>query len=265
MHAYEQVAEQLAAEIEAGTWRAGTALPTIPELEHRFGVSRITIRGGIDELEKQGLVYTGYAGGRRGTIVRARGRTDHYATDALRPGRPRSAMDAFVENAKKAGKNASKRFKMQITQAPADAASRLGLAPDELVVVRTTLQLLDGEPWSRETSYYPRDLATAVGLDVPHDIEQGAIRTLADAGHREVAHLDEVTDEAAGIEDARDLSVPIGFPLLVQWRTAATSERITRVTSYLRLGRRNRVIWETGNEAALKIIRSARQQREAAP
>jgi DNA-binding GntR family transcriptional regulator len=107
-HAYAQIADDLANEIANGTWQGGSPLPTIPELQERFGVSRITVRGALDTLAKQGLVYTGYAKGRRGTLVRSLGRTDHYATDALKPSRKRSRSDAFTENAERAGKTASK-------------------------------------------------------------------------------------------------------------------------------------------------------------
>jgi GntR family transcriptional regulator len=262
--AYTQIAQQLAAEIHDGTHAAGSALPTIPELQERFGVSRITIRGALGELAKQGLVYTGYVEGRRGTLVRATGRTDHYATDALKPGRKRSSYDAFSENAERAGRRPSKQFAMRIEAPPSEVAERLGSMRDELVVVRSLLQLLDDEPWSTETSYYPRDLAADAGLDTPHDIEQGTIRALSDAGYKEIAHVDEITDATANQDDAQALGVPVGYPLLIQLRTGATAERVTRVTRYVRLGRRTRVLWELGREAGLKVIRDTRDEQTGA-
>jgi GntR family transcriptional regulator len=259
--AYTQIAQQLAAEIHDGTYAAGTALPTIPELQERFGVSRITVRGALGELANQGLVYTGYVEGRRGTLVRATGRTDHYATDALKAGRKRSSYDAFSENAERAGRRPSKRFAMRIETPPSEVATRLGTNPDDLVVVRSLLQLLDDEPWSTETSYYPRDLAAEVGLDTPHDIAPGTIRALADAGYKEIAHIDELTDAVADEADAQDLGVPVGYPLLIQMRTGATADRVTRVTRFVRLGRRTRVLWELGREAGLRVIQTTRDGR----
>lgn len=259
--AYSDIARQLAAEIHDETFPAGTALPTIPELQERFGVSRITVRGALAELAKQGLVYTGYMSGRRGTFVRATGRTDHYATDALKPGRKRSSYDAFSESAERAGRKPSKRFSMRIEAPPREVADRLGVDSDELVVVRSLHQLLDDEPWSTETSYYPRDLAAEAGLDTPHDIPQGTIRALADAGFKEISHVDEITDAVASEDDAHDLGVPLGYPLLVQLRTGATGERITRVSRYVRLGQHTRILWELGREAGLEVIRQVRDGR----
>ena len=258
MHAYEQIAEALAAEIEAGKWPTGTLLPTIPELEERFGVSRITVRGGLRELEKQGLVYTGYAGGRRGTVVRSTGHTDHLLSDPLRYTAEPKKEGTFSQFATRLGREPSLRFEMRLQQVDAWIAKRLGADPEDLVVVRILHQLLDNEPWSREISYYPRDLAEVVGLDAPHTLKQGTMRTLSDAGYKEIAHVDEITFEAAGPVDAHDLSVPVGTPLFVQTRTAATTDRVTRVSRFYRMARTSRMVWETGQEAGLQVLREAR-------
>jgi GntR family transcriptional regulator len=254
VHGYERVAMELAEEIESGDWPVGTLLPTIPELEDRFGVSRVTVRGGIEELARRGLVHTGYTGGRRGTIVRSLGRVSHYAADEHRRGITRSRQDFFSEIAPRVGKKPSKQFEMRLAAPPSDIAERLGVAEDELVVVRITRQLLDAEPWSREISYYPRDLAEEVGLDVPRDIPEGTVRALVEAGHAETAWVDDVVDGYASPEDALDLAVPIGSPLLIHTRTAATDKRITRVTRYTRLGGRVQLIWENGTDEGLHLI-----------
>jgi GntR family transcriptional regulator len=257
--AYVDIAEKLAEEIAAGTWLPGSLLPTQKELVQRFEVSKITITRAIDELSKQGKVYTGYVGGRRGIVVRSTGRTEHFATDALRNDRARSSYDAFVENARKIGRRPSKRFEMKMAKPPAWIADRLGVRHDVVVVIRVTYQYLDGEPWSRETSYFATDLAQRAGLDTTEDLERGTIRVLEEAGFQEIARVDEVTDVSADPGEAADLQVPLGAPLLVQTRTAACSTRVTRVTQFHRLGRRNRLIWELGDPGALELIRQTRQ------
>lgn len=252
MHAYERVAAELAAEIEDGDWEPGALLPTIPDLMERFDVSRITVRDGIGELARRGLVYTGYAAGRRGTIVRGTGRVPYVVTDDWQARDERH--DAFVEAAQRAERQPGKSFEMRYAVPPADVARRLGVSPTDLTVVRISRQLLDGEPWSRETSWYPRDLAEEVGIAVPHDIPQGTLRVLADAGYAEVAHVDEVTDETASPEVAQDLSIAVGAPLLVHTRTGATPDRVIRVTRFVRLGGRVRLIWQHGEPDGLAHI-----------
>jgi GntR family transcriptional regulator len=254
-HAYQQVLEDLTRAIYAGRYRPGDFLPTVRDLADEYGISPSTGRQAVNELQRMGLAYSGYVNGKRGVIVRSRGRTDFHATDALRPGRPGYGTDAFTENARKAQRIPTKRFTMVMRVPPAHVARRLGLPADTIVVERTTLQLLDGEPWSRERSWYAPDLAAKTGLDSPHDIEEGTIRRLAEHGFRETAHRDEVTDAAANEEDSGDLGVILGAPLLVQTRTAATDSRVTRVTQTVRLGGRNRLIWETGSEAGVDAIR----------
>lgn len=256
LHAYEHVADRLREEISAGVWRPGVALPRITELTERFGVSKTTVRGALDELHRWGLIYTGYADGRKSTIVRSQGRIAHYATDALRAIRDRepvqSNMDAFTSNAARMGRAASKSFRMRIEPAPTWVVDRLGIAEDELVVVRQLTQLLDGEPWSIETGYYPRKLASEVGLDTPYDIEQGTIRALAEAGYIESGHRDELTYEYATASTAYDLGIAVGSPIALQIRVACTPERITRVMSCHRLAERSRIIWEIGNGPAIE-------------
>lgn len=253
-HPYREIAERIAAAIVAGDYKAGELLPTVRDLAEQEGIAPGTARRVIETLQASGLVYSGWFDGKRGVKVRSRGRTDFFATDALRPGRI-GAGDAFRENAHKAGRDPDVRFTMLLRVPPADVARRLGIAPDALAVERTTVQLLDGEPWSRERSWYDPQFAAETGVDTTADLPDGVIRQLTDRGYRETAHRDEVTDTIASTEDASDLAVPVGTPLLVQVRTAATDDRVTRVTQTVRLGNRNRLIWETGTSEGLDVIR----------
>jgi GntR family transcriptional regulator len=243
----ERKHERVRRMIRASLGAPGSALPSETALAEMYDVSRPTIRHALKALEDEGLITSSQGSVR---TVRPSGRITHYATDAL--------ADAPTGAAERAGREPDKEFSMRIAAPPPAIASRLGVPADTLVVIREVRQVLDGEPWSVEASYYPHDLAAEAGLDTPHAIEQGAIRTLADAGHAEVAYVDEVSDEAADEDAARELAVPVGFPLLVQLRTGATDRRITRVTRYLRLGRSLRLVWEIGDQDGLDVIRAAR-------
>lgn len=53
---YQQVADTIAREIQAGRFAVGTLLPTEIELAVRFDVSRHTIRHGLRELRARGLI-----------------------------------------------------------------------------------------------------------------------------------------------------------------------------------------------------------------
>lgn len=254
--AHEQLLRDLTVAIDQGRYAPGDQLPTVRDLADEYGVSPSTARKAVEALQRMGLAFSGYVDGKRGVRVASTGRTNFFATDALRPGRPGAGSDTFTENALKTGRNPSKRFAMVMRVPPARIATRLGLEKNEIAVERTTIQLLDSQPWSRERSWYQVAFAAETGIDSPDDIDQGTIRYLESRGYKETAHRDEVMDSAATQEDSSDLGVMLGSPLLVQTRTAATGERITRVTETVRLGGRNRLIWETGTDAGLAVIRS---------
>ena len=53
---YLQVAKLMRRRIENGEWRFGAQIPTLDELEREYKVSRITLRGALDQLEALGIV-----------------------------------------------------------------------------------------------------------------------------------------------------------------------------------------------------------------
>ena len=58
-----QVYRQLKAQLAKGVWKAGERLPSESELCATFGVSRVTVRAAIQQLEILGLVETRHGGG----------------------------------------------------------------------------------------------------------------------------------------------------------------------------------------------------------
>src|SRR6202521_500144 len=63
---YLQVASVLRRRIRDGHWPVGARIATLEELEHEFGVARVTVRQAIDLLQGEGLVKS-FQG--RGTFV----------------------------------------------------------------------------------------------------------------------------------------------------------------------------------------------------
>jgi len=78
---YLQVASVLRRRIRDGHWPVGAKIATLEELEHEFGVARVTVRQAIDLLQGEGLVKS-FQG--RGTFVTKAPETDRWiqlATD----------------------------------------------------------------------------------------------------------------------------------------------------------------------------------------
>jgi hypothetical protein len=68
MSKYEQLARQLMEKIRSGIYPANTRLPTTMQLCEEYGVSKITVKQAMDELEAHGLVSR-----RRGSGVFVKG------------------------------------------------------------------------------------------------------------------------------------------------------------------------------------------------
>jgi GntR family transcriptional regulator len=66
MPLYAQLADELAAAIDAGELKDGDRLPTESQLEREHGLARGTVRSAINLLRERGLAYTIQA---RGTFV----------------------------------------------------------------------------------------------------------------------------------------------------------------------------------------------------
>jgi len=68
MTKFETIAADIADKIAGGTYAAGDRLPTMSELCDAFGVSRITVKRALDELERAGLIARKQG---KGTFVRS--------------------------------------------------------------------------------------------------------------------------------------------------------------------------------------------------
>ncbi|WP_067818976.1 GntR family transcriptional regulator [Nocardia inohanensis] len=249
---YQRIADLLREEIRAGKWKPGDRLPSHNELADQMQVSITTARNAIQLLVAENLVYTATS---RGTIVRSREVLESVVTSPIRPDRPRTARDIFVEIALAAGREPSKQFSARMEPASPEVAHWLGVEKDEWVVSRTIMQYLDNEPWSWEVSFYPRDLAEATGIDCPHDIPEGTTRRLAERGFAETAHRDTVVARPATAEEAVILGIGPGTVLLDHLRIGANHERITRVTRHRSTAARNRLAYELGDDLGTEIIR----------
>ncbi|WP_367139558.1 GntR family transcriptional regulator [Saccharothrix sp. HUAS TT1] len=254
--AYQRIANRLRTDISRGRWKPGAKLPPHPELAALYGVSVTTARNAVLELVKENLLFTAH---RQGTIVRNREVLDHVVTTSLLPDRPASSStDVFVEVVRRAGRAADKQFSMWAEPATPRVAGWLGLtAPDDWVVVRRVEQIVDGETWGVETSYYPRELARLCGLDVPHDIPEGTTRRMADRNHGETSWVDLNTTRPAGREEAELLRIAVGTYIEDRVRIGANHEQITRATHVVRTADRNRVIYELGDRTGIERINKA--------
>jgi GntR family transcriptional regulator len=194
----------------------------------------------------------------RGTWVREHLVFETDASTFEAADRPEAGGDAFTEAVLAAGRTPSTTFAMRIAPCPKHIAERLGTEPDSLVCVRSVIQKVDGVPWSQQVSYYSMDIAEQCGLTVPHNIKEGTVRRMASFGHVEVACIDEHTSRPPTPAEQARLGMPVGTPMKVWTRTAATTTRVTRVTVTFLPSDRNLIVHKQGISAGLRVIQATR-------
>ncbi|MGW1658903.1 GntR family transcriptional regulator [Streptomyces atratus] len=216
--AYRQMAAELRAAIEDGTYPAGGTLPKIIDLAQQHGVAKQTAREAVAQLEAEGLVDVTR---RRGTVVRTRparrrltrGRQVHrdergYYFDAS--AQPWTALEPPV-----------------ITWAPAprDIAALLGLPEGEEqdVLVRDRLmgEATTRTPLQLATSYLPASLARGTQLAQKDTGPGGIYDLLEQMGHAPLSWEEAISARMPTPTEGDRLHLPKGVPLL----------RITRTTT----------------------------------
>jgi GntR family transcriptional regulator len=139
---FKQVADGVRDQIESGALQAGDELASERDLVEQLGISRMTVRAALDELEREGLV------------VRQHGRKTVVAGIKIR----KNALGfmSFTEDMRARGLQASSRLlRLEAEPAEAGVAAQLGLDAGERVIRAERVRLADGEPMAFEQCFLP--------------------------------------------------------------------------------------------------------------
>lgn len=176
---YQELAAELRAAIEAGTYPTGTALPVITDLADQRGVNQHTVRQAYKLLESQGLVSLL---GRHGTVVRPpviRIPLSRYSR-VLTPGGARGPWETVTAELGLDG--TMHVLGAEDTPAEDDVADALGLAPGTLVHQRRRAAMLGTEVHHHQTVWYPADVAERTGISSPDKVVGGIYAAMVGAG-----------------------------------------------------------------------------------
>lgn len=183
-----------------GTYAPASRLPSERELIADFGLSRITVRKALGDLQQEGLIHT--LQGRGSFVAAPKAFQDLHElrglAEALAP-QGRSLHNRLLD--------------ARFGPAPPGVAQRLGLAADAEVGTIRRLRLLDGVPLSVETSHFPAAIARAL---LQQDLARNDVfRLLEDALGLALGHA-ELSLEAAAADAAlaAALGTAPGTPLL---------------------------------------------------
>ena len=206
---YHQLKQILRHEIEQGTYQPGARLPSEPELIRQYGVSRITVRQALDDLEGEGLVIRRHG---KGTYVNQQ----RIEQELVR-------LTDFVEDMQQAGQNPSSRL-LALVHEPARAGIAKALKiPKGTEIVRVDrVRLANGHPIAYDTTWLPLrfgELLTSVDLTketIYHALEtRYAIPVVSGAFH--------ITAATATAPKAALLEINVGDALLVIQRISYTT------------------------------------------
>ncbi|QRM33269.1 phosphonate metabolism transcriptional regulator PhnF [Microvirga sp. VF16] len=139
---WQEVEEELAADIATGRFAKGAPLPKEAELMKRFGVGRHSVRRAIAQLQSRGLVQIEHG---KGTFVDD-GRLNYRLSERTR----------FSQNLLEQGREPfGKAIKERVIVAPRRVAEALRLPPEERVYHIVRVEYADEEPINFSNAFFP--------------------------------------------------------------------------------------------------------------
>jgi GntR family transcriptional regulator len=130
---YQQLSDTIADAIRTEKVQSGDQLPSENELISLFNVSRFVVRQTLNNLGRQGLIYTEHG---RGSFVAAQ-----------KIEKPLDVLQSYHESMKKAGLEAEVRIMSKEMIIPSkDIAEKLALKPNEKVLLLERVAFVKGRP-----------------------------------------------------------------------------------------------------------------------
>ena len=218
MARWQDVAQAIRQGIASGEYPPGSVIPKETELMHIHGVGRETIRRAVAQLTAEGLIEPVR---RRGTVVRPRP-ARHRITRSRQVYRDELGyyFDQTAQSWRPLQPPSVSRGPV-----PYDIAGLLGLDPGTEVIIRDRIMgdPATGQPTQLATSYIPATLAAELPVLAGPDTGPGGIYDrMEQAGHGPIQWTEAITARMPGPDEARQLKLPPGVPLLRILRLAAT-------------------------------------------
>ena len=204
------VRDSLRAEIRSGNYANHDPIPSESALGDRFGVSRITVRHALAELQRERLIY----------------RVNSKGTFIEKPKAHQSLqrLEGFGEAMSRLGYASTNLvLRKRIVPAPAPVAPRLAVVPGKLVTEIVWVRNLDEAPFCYEVSYLPQDIGDLLPVDALRSRDLFAI--LEQNHGMRLGHADlNIEAVSASRPHARWLGISPGKPCL-------RIERLTRTAA----------------------------------
>lgn len=203
MTLYQQVQEDLQRKIEQGVYPEGAKLPSEDKLTSDYNVSRITIRRSISELVSKGLLEKRQG---VGTFVLSNSTRRTLKSDLSSNFTAACRAVDMVPG--------SRLVERSIVPATPEAAAKLGISPDDLLLKIRRVLSADGLAIMDDITLLPyepyRELMSVSFEDVSlfDEIERVSGRRPTHQRHPMITAVPATDDQA------RVLDIPVGMPLL---------------------------------------------------
>ncbi len=209
---YHQLKQILRSEIERGTYKPSDRLPSEPEMIQLYGVSRITVRQALSELETEGIVIRRHG---KGTYVMER----HIEQELVR-------LTDFVEDMELAGLAPSSQVLALTREAAKQHVTEvLGLNVETEVVRIDRLRLANERPIAFDTTWLPLRFGLLLSEEM---LRQETIYHILET-HYAIpveAGTFHITAANASTELAHRLHVTLNAALLLIQRTSYTTNNV---------------------------------------
>ncbi|MEU9217594.1 GntR family transcriptional regulator [Streptomyces sp. NPDC048376] len=217
---YQRIADTLREAIRSGEYGPGDRLPGENDLMAAHGVARMTARQALSVLRDEGVAEARKGAGvfvREFRPLRRRG-IQRLAQQQW--GNGRSIWSTDIEDRSLDVDQVT----VSEEAAPDNVAAVLDLAEEETVCVRRRRFVLDGKPVLLTTSYLPASLVAGSAITQEDTGPGGMYARLAELGYKPVHFREEVRSRMPSKDEAAQLDMSAGTPVILVCRTAFTAE-----------------------------------------
>jgi GntR family transcriptional regulator len=196
---YFQLQEIIKKKIENGEYAPGELIPTEKELQHTYGVSRITVRNAINGLVFEDMLIKkqGY-----GTMVASPRMVEDF-----------SRLRSFTEKMEAQGAEVTTRvLEIEMVTSDSRISHHLQIESDTPILRIKRLRYVNGEPIALFTNYIRSD----IGVGTEDDFSGSIFRLLEEKNHLSISLGEKVIEAMiARSEDAKQLEIQTGDPVLL--------------------------------------------------
>lgn len=218
---YLQLQRRIAEAIATGALQPGDSLPSEREMAARTGLSRVTVRKGIEALVASGQ------------LVQRRGSGTFVAPRIERLEQALSLLTSFTEDMALRGRQVESRWLARGLHAPApEEVMALGLPAGERVARLERVRSSDGVPLAIERAALPARV-----LPDPEEVGASLYALLEARGARPVRAVQRISAANLGPRDAALLEVPTGAAgLRIERMSSLPSGQVVEFTRSLYRG-----------------------------